>query len=58
MQTGREIHGPRAVLFFLFFNFDYLSAFEMTAFWAHTVRLAKFAAITANHQVGSDECIM
>jgi hypothetical protein len=48
----------RAQLFLLFFDFDNLAAFEVTAIWTHTMRQALFATVAANDQVGSGQCIV
>jgi len=48
----------RARLFLLFFGFDNLAAFEVTAIWTHTMRHAQFTAIAAYDQVGTCQSIV
>jgi hypothetical protein len=48
----------RARLFLLFFDFNNLAAFEVTAIWTHTMRQALLTAIAADDQVWTNQCIV
>jgi hypothetical protein len=58
MHAGREIHGPLIGLFFLFFDLNYLSTFEVTTIGAHTVWHTKLATVTTNNKVRSVQRIV